>query len=448
MTPRLHVVAAAEFRQGAMRRRETLGGELDPGAAARLEELFGEPVSAVEAVRRIVEDVRERGDEAVREWTSRLDGAEVGDTLVPADSLAEAWEATPPALRIALEAAAERIRDVHRPQRDTTVRGTADVHIRPEPLRRVGCYVPGGRAAYPSTVLMNVIPAQLAGVGSIVVASPPAPSGLVHPHVLAAAHLLGVTEVRAIGGAQAIAALAVGTASLPRVDKVVGPGNLFVTLAKHAVFGACGIDQLAGPSEILVIASAGADPAHVAHDLVSQLEHDPLAWAVVLSNDAALLEAISTVFATVAGEATRADVIALSAGRHAAAVRCADLDECLSLAADFAPEHLSLQGDAAEACVDSVRAAGAIFCGTHSPVSLGDYAAGSNHTLPTQGAARHRGGLSVLDFLRWPSVVRLSPQTYARLAPIAQALAEAEGLPGHAAALRARQLSSPVGETA
>jgi histidinol dehydrogenase len=260
----------------------------------------------------------------------------------------------------------------------------------------------------------------------------------VHPLIAGAAHLLGVSEVIAAGGAQAIAALAYGTERIERVDKVVGPGNAFVTLAKHEVFGAVGIDQLAGPSEILVIASAGADPEMVAADLISQLEHDPLAWAVCLTTDATLATSIAACFATVAGEAARSEIIGLAAGRHAAVVHCASLDEAVSLAAVFAPEHLSLQGVAAERLRDQVRNAGAVFVGAMSPVSIGDYVAGPNHTLPTQGAARYRGPLAVMDFVRWPSVVQFSEAEFSAVAPIAMQLADAEGLPAHRAAIEAR----------
>ena len=234
-----------------------------------------------------------------------------------------------------------------------------------------------------------------------------------HPLVAAAARLLGVTEVHATGGAQAVAALAYGTEAIARVDKIVGPGNAFVTLAKRTVFGDVGIDQLAGPSEILVIASDGADPAFIAADLVSQLEHDPLAWAVCLTDDARLAGGVREHFASAAASARRGGIIAAAAGRNAAVVVCASLDEALDAAEAFAPEHLSLQGTAAEALRDRVRAAGAIFCGAMSPVSIGDYVAGPNHTLPTQGAARYRGPLSVADFMRWPSVVQLSASDWA-----------------------------------
>ncbi|MBV8195072.1 MAG: histidinol dehydrogenase [Candidatus Dormibacteraeota bacterium] len=417
------------------------------GEMSRDRSITRDDPDAVAVVSRIVADVRSRGDAAVREWTKRVDGVDLDVTRVDVASLGSAWEQTPQQVRDALERAAAHIREFHEHQRDTTPRGDGSAWLRPEPVRRAGCYVPGGRAAYPSTVLMSVIPAQVAGVSEVVVTSPPAahpehPSNpTVHPFVAAAAHLLGVEEVQAIGGAHAVAALAYGTESLTRVDKLVGPGNLYVTLAKRAVFGDVGVDQIAGPSEILVVASSGAGAALIAADLVSQLEHDPLAWAVCLSDDPALLDSVAERFTVAAGAAARSGVIA-DASENAIAVRCDDMSQAMALVETFAPEHLSLQGTAAEAMRDSVRAAGAIFCGALSPVSIGDYVAGPNHTLPTSGAARYRGPLSVMDFMRWPSIVQLRRADFDELAPIACALAEAEGLPGHAAAIRARMATA------
>jgi histidinol dehydrogenase len=412
--------------------------EPDAATAEQLNRLFGRPTSAVDAVRAIVDEVRGRGDAAVREWTERIDGVHVETPRADPAWMAGCWSSLPGPLRNALAAAAERIRTFHDLQVDVRPRGQPGLCLRPEPLRRVGCYVPGGRAAYPSTVLMSVIPAQAAGVASLVITSPPTAEGTVHPLVGAAAHLLNVDEVHAVGGAQAIAAMAYGTATIAAVDKVVGPGNLFVTLAKREVFGAVDIDQLAGPSEIMVVASAGADPAYIAADLISQLEHDPLAWAVCVTDSPGLAEAVREAFDGMAPEAARAGIIAESAGRHGAVVLIDELEQALAVSLAFAPEHLSLQGAAAEALRDRVRGAGAVFCGALSPVSMGDYVAGPNHTLPTQGAARYRGPLSVMDFVRWPSVVELSAEDFDLLAPVACTLATAEGLHGHEQAIRLR----------
>ncbi|MDQ2961377.1 MAG: histidinol dehydrogenase [Candidatus Dormibacteraeota bacterium] len=435
----MRMVTAAEWRADAQlaHRRFTIPAA-DEETAQQLRRTFGREITAAEAVRDIVADVRERGDAAVSEWIRRIEGIDRPVVRMPDEWMAACWDGLDPPVRDALTAAAERIRDFHRQQVDTAPRGRPELCLRPEPLRRVGCYVPGGRGAYPSTVLMSVIPAQVAGVESIAVCSPAAADGLAHPVVGAAAHLLGVDELHAVGGAQAVAAMAFGTATIAAVDKVVGPGNIFVTLAKREVFGAVDIDQLAGPSEILVIASAGAVAEEVAADLVSQLEHDPMAWAVCLTDSAPLADAVVESFALQSASAARTGIIAASAGRHGAVVLVEDLEEALDVAADFAPEHLSLQGAAAEALRDRVRAAGAVFCGRYSPVSIGDYIAGPNHTLPTQGSARYRGPLSVMDFVRWPSVVDLDVEEFRSIADAACELAVAEGLLGHEHAIRLR----------
>jgi histidinol dehydrogenase len=435
---RLRSLAPAEWRAQVRAERRGTDLLLDAATAGPLAAWFDLPVSAERVVRTIVDEVARDGDPAVRRWTGRLDQVDVTRTRVSEGEMARAWEATEPAVREAITAAAARIREIHEHQLDTSVRGTASSHLRPLPLRRVGCYVPGGRAAYPSTVLMNVIPAQIAGVAEIALVSPPGAGGAVHPLVLASAHHLGVSEVHAVGGAQAIGALGYGTETIAGVDKITGPGNVFVTLAKRAVFGEVGIDGVAGPSEIVVIASADADPRLVAADLVSQLEHDPLAWAVCLTDSPVLAGAVGAAFSEEASSAARAGIIAAAAGRHGAVVVTESLDAAHRLADEFAAEHLSLQGEAAEALRDEPHTASAVFVGRRSPVSMGDYVAGPNHTLPTGGAARHRGPLSVMDFQRWQSVVDLSVEEFDSLAPVACTLAAAEGLRGHERAIRLR----------
>lgn len=432
------ILSAEQWRSDWRANRRFSMPEPDAATLARLRLLFGREISAEDAVRAIVTDVHDRGDVALVDWTRTIDGVDVTDTRVSVDEMARCWDALDQALRDALTTAAERIRGFHELQLDARPRGEPSLCLRPEPLRRVGCYVPGGRAAYPSTVLMSAIPAQVAGVESIALCSPPTRDGGVHPLVAAAAHLIGVAELHALGGAQAIAALAYGTASIAAVDKVVGPGNIFVTLAKRQVFGAVDIDQLAGPSEIMVIAASDANPAYIAADLISQLEHDPLAWAVCVTDSPQMADSVAAEFAHRAPDAARAGIIAESAGRHGAVVVVDDLDEASDLAACFAPEHLSLQGARAEALRDRVRGAGAVFVGSLSPVSMGDYVAGPNHTLPTQGAARYRGPLSTMDFVRWPSVVELNAAEFDALAPAACTLAQAEGLLGHEQAIRLR----------
>ncbi|MGD1052898.1 MAG: histidinol dehydrogenase [Candidatus Dormibacteria bacterium] len=438
MIPRLRAPSPAEWRAQVRAERRGSTALLDAETAGPLAAWFDLPVAAEHVVRTILDEVARDGDAAVRRWTERLDRVDVAETRVPAEAMARAWEQTAPEIRDAISAAAARIRAIHEPQRDTAARGTPTAHLRPLPLRRAGCYVPGGRAAYPSTVLMNVIPAQIAGVGEIALVSPPGPDGSVHPLVLASAHHLGVSEVHAVGGAQAIGALGYGTESIGQVDKVTGPGNLFVTLAKRAIFGEVGIDGVAGPTEIAVIASAGADPRLIAADLVSQLEHDPLAWAVCFTDSAGLAAQVVDAFAEEASAAARSGIIAAAAGRHGAVVVAESLDAARRLADEFAAEHLSLQGEAAESLRDEPHTASAVFVGRRSPVSMGDYVAGPNHTLPTGGAARHRGPLSVMDFQRWQSVVDLSAAEFDELSPVACALAAAEGLRGHERAIRLR----------
>jgi histidinol dehydrogenase len=436
--PELRSPTPEEWRAQVRAERLSPAPLLDAATAGPLARWFELPVSAERVVRLILDDVSREGDVAVRRWTERLDLVDVPATRVPAEAISRAWELIAPEVRDAIAAAAARLRAVHELQRDDERRGTASAHLRPLPLRRVGCYIPGGRAAYPSTVLMNVIPAQIAGVTEIALASPPGPSGSVHPLVLATAHLLGVGEIHAVGGAQAVGALAYGTASIAQVDKITGPGNLFVTLAKRAVYGEVGIDGVAGPSEIVVLASDGADPGLVAADLVSQLEHDPLAWAVCITDSETLAAAVRAAFSREAASAARGGIIAAAAGRHGAVVVAPTLEEARRLADEFAAEHLSLQGEAAEALRDLPHTAAAVFVGRRSPVSMGDYVAGPNHTLPTGGAARHRGPLSVMDFQRWQSVVDLSAEEFDSLAPVACTLAAAEGLRGHERAIRLR----------
>jgi len=434
----LRRLTAEQWRAEIGGTRRFVEPEADEEGRARLRTLFGRDVSAEEAVREIVADVRRNGEAAVREWTRRIDGVDVPSVRADAADMERAWEQTPREVQDALRLALQRIRDFHSLQRDDRVRGTADLGLRPIALRRAGCYVPGGRAAYPSTVLMNAVPAQVAGVDSVAIATPPGPDGRAHRYVLAAAHLIGVGEVLAIGGAQAIAALAYGTESIPPVDKIVGPGNLYVTLAKRAVVGAVGIDGMAGPSEVLVIASDDADARFIAADLVSQLEHDPLAWAVCITDSVELAQDVAAEFSVAAEAAQRSGIVEAAAGRHGMVVVCSDMDEALQLCDDFAPEHLELQGGAAEALADRVRCAGAVFVGASSPVPMGDYIAGPNHTLPTGGAARFSGPLSVMDFVRWSSVTRLTPRDVEELGPAACTLAEAEGLHGHTEAIRVR----------
>ena len=395
-------------------------------------------------VRAIVEDVRTRGDEAVVELTNRFDEREVtgcAELEVPAARAARALDSIDRTLREALEAAAARIRAFHerqkgeswsRAEEDGTVLGQRVV-----PLDRAGLYVPGGRAAYPSSVLMNAIPARVAGVGEVVM-TVPAPRGELDPAVLAAARLAGVDRIWTIGGAQAVAALAWGTQSIPAVDKIVGPGNAWVSTAKRLVFGRVGIDSVAGPSEILVIADGTTPPEWVAADLCAQAEHDEDARATLVCPAPAYIDAVESELAAMVPRFERSSIIRASLERAGALVLVRDLDEAVEVANFMAPEHLELSVAEPAALAEQVRHAGAVFLGRHSSEVLGDYCAGPNHVLPTGRSARFSSPLGVYDFQKRMNVIRCSEAAARRLGATAVVLAEAEGLTAHArsAALR------------
>ena len=423
-------------------RPEELAAELD-----RRRPFTGEVLAAV---RSIVEDVRRRGDEALLEYTRRWDapGLAPEDLEVPAGELRRALAELAPADRAALEEAAARIAAYHRRlvPRDRQWQDEAGNLLGQlvRPLDRVGLYVPGGRAAYPSTVLMAAIPARLAGVREIVLVTPPRRDGTVPPIVLAAAALAGVSRVFRVGGAQAVAALAYGTAAVPAVEKIAGPGNAYVTAAKALVADRVGIDALAGPSEIVVVADETADPAWVAADLLAQAEHDPLAVVGCLSDSPALLEAVAAEVDRQLASAPRA-AIAAAALERGFLVRTRDVAEAVELANRLAPEHLSLQVRDAEGWLGRVRAAGAVFAGPFAPVAAGDYAAGTNHILPTGGAARFQSGLSPEAFVRRIPFFAGTRRGVAAWAGAAARLAEAEGLPAHAASVRLRVEAAAAG---
>ena len=406
--------------------------------------------SVVDRVRPIVADVRARGAEAALEWCERFDGVRPAAVRVPAAALAGALAELDPAVRAALETSIERARRVHADQRRTDVVTQVVpggvVTERFVPVRRVGLYAPGGRAVYPSSVVMNVVPAQEAGVESLVVASPPQADhgGLPHPTILAAAALLGVEEVWAVGGAQGVALLAHGGVDtdggeLEPVDVVTGPGNVYVTAAKRLLRGLIGIDAEAGTTEIAVLADAGADPVHVAADLISQAEHDPEAASVLVTDSDALVDAVDAelerqVAATKHTERIRTALT----GPQSGAILVADLADGLRVVDAYAAEHLEIQTRDARELALRVRNAGAVFVGPWSPVSLGDYCAGSNHVLPTGGCARHSAGLSVQTFLRGVHVVEYTHDALQEVAGAVVTLAGAEDLPAHGQAVPAR----------
>jgi histidinol dehydrogenase len=406
--------------------------------------------SALDDVRAICDDVRRRGPAAVREYTARFDGVETADVRVHPAAVSEALAGLDPAVRAALEESIARARRVHADQRrsevTTTVVTGGTVTQRWVPVDRVGLYVPGGLAVYPSSVVMNVVPAQVAGVSGLAVASPPQRDhgGLPHPAILAACALLGVHEVYAVGGAQAVAMFAFGLrdgdeVQCRPVDLVTGPGNVYVAAAKRLLRGVVGIDAEAGPTEIAILADDTADPVHVAADLLSQAEHDPLAASVLVTDDEALADAVSLELGTQVAATKHVDrVRAALSGEQSGVVLVDDLDQGLAVVDAYAPEHLEIHTGDARTVAGRVRHAGAVFVGTWSPVSLGDYAAGSNHVLPTGGSARHASGLSVPSFLRSVQVVEYDQAALGQVADQVATLAATEDLPAHGAAVRVR----------
>jgi histidinol dehydrogenase len=401
--------------------------------------------AVVATVDGILKEVRARGDEALVELTARLDGfaaRSARDLAIAPAEFAKAEQALAPAVREALRYAAGRIERYHAAAMPKSWR-IADEHgsmlgqdIRP--LDRVGIYVPGGRAAYPSTVLMTAIPARTAGVRDIVLATPPHAGGAVEPAVLAAAHIAGVTEGYRIGGAQAVAALAHGTATIRRVDKIVGPGNIYVALAKRAVFGEVGIDMLAGPSEVVVVADESADPAWLAADLLAQAEHDPMARALLITDTPDLAPRVAAALAGQLAGLSRRAIAAESIEKNGAVILVDGLDTAIELANRLAPEHLELCVRAPEALLGRVRHAGAVFLGAHSPEVVGDYVAGPNHVLPTAGTARFASPLGTEDFVVRSSVIGYTPEGLRAALPHLRALTQVEGLGGHGAAAEAR----------
>ena len=382
--------------------------------------------------------VASEGDAALREYGLKFDGWAPGPSEsfeVPAGDLARASRRLSAADRSALEFAAQRIRDFHQAQVTPEAGGRPGLKLLSRPVRRAGLYAPGGRAAYPSTVLMTAIPARVAGVRDVVLATPPGADGSVSSAILAAAHIAGVDAVYRVGGAQAVAAMAFGTASIPRVDIVAGPGNIYVTLAKREVFGSVGVDGIAGPTEVLVVADAGARPDFVAADLAAQLEHDPLAWGVLVTDSSQLADRVADELENLVSGLERAKVIAAA---NCCIVVADDMAQAMQLANDFAPEHLLIVAEDAGRLASQVENAGAVFVGPYATVPLGDYTAGPNHTLPTSGAARFASPLGVHTFLKRTSVLSLNRGDLEMLREATVRLAGMEGLSAHAHAVEVR----------
>jgi histidinol dehydrogenase len=423
-----------------MRRFDVSDPAFEAAFAAFLAEPRGTPADVEAAVTAVIAAVRREGVSALIRFSREFDRAELTEeTLrVSAEEAAAGAALCPPEVRDAIAFAARRIGAYHERLRPSdggfTDAEGVQLGWRWSPLDAVGIYVPGGRAAYPSTVLMNAVPARIAGVARIAMVTPP--RGLT-PAVLAAAGEAGVTEIWRVGGAQAVAALAYGAGPIAAVDKIVGPGNAYVTAAKRRVYGQVGIDSLAGPSEVVVVADGANDPAWIAADLLAQAEHDPDAQAILITDDAALaLAVIAAVEAALQALPTAED--AAASWRNHGAVVLAPLERAPALVDQIAPEHVEFAVDHPERLADRVRHAGAIFLGRHTPEAIGDYVAGSNHVLPTSGAARFSSGLSTTDFLKRTSILKCDPAAFAALAPAAIALADAEGLSAHAHSMGVR----------
>jgi len=425
------------------------------GVAGVIQALDRSPERVAETIHRDVEailaSVKSRGDDALLEYTERFDGVRLTakELAISTGELESAAAGMGAEAMAALRYARDRIEEYHRralpkswwiEDRNGSMLGQ---QIRP--LDRVGIYVPGGRAVYPSTLLMTAVPARVAGVSEIVLVSPPRQDGSLHPTLLAAAHVAGVTEGYRVGGAQAVAALAYGTATIRRVDKIVGPGNIYVALAKGKVFGQVGIDMLAGPSEVVIVADENADPSFIAADLLAQAEHDPMARSLLLTPSASLIDRVESEVERQMKALSRQEIAKKSLEANGALILTKDLDEAMAVANGLAPEHLELQVNDPFRLLPSVRHAGAVFLGRHTPEVVGDYVAGPNHVLPTGGTARFSSPLGVEDFIKRSSVIHYSQRGLEEAWPHMRALTRMEGLEAHGEAARLRLPEGEVG---
>ena len=463
------IIGASAGREKILRNRGMLGNEISPALLEHLQKTFGEPLTPEQAVARIIADIRARGDTALLDWTRKLDGVTPSSVAVSQDEIDAAYAETPAAVRDALELAAARIRAFHEKQKPKSWlagKGEAFAQVRSQlkenfrfieddnamvddanaspllgqriiPLARVGVYVPGGTAPLPSSLLMTAIPASVAGVREIVAATPPR----IAPAILAAAKIVNVSRVYSMGGAQAIAALAFGTEAVARVDKIVGAGGLFTTIAKRQVFGAVGIDGLYGPTETLLIADDSANPAWCAADMLAQAEHDELATSVLITTSRALADAVAHNLESQISNLSRREIIAKSLESQGAIIVVENLDEAMELGNAFAPEHLCLLVREPFNWVGKVENAGGVFVGEWTNEALGDYVIGPSHVMPTAGTARFSSPLNVNDFVKITSVFSVSAKEAKELGGTAATLAEAEGLTAHANAIRKRVTS-------
>lgn len=432
----IKILTIEEAQQKILRREMALEPDVPPALQASLTKMFGEGATPETAVSTILRTIRQNGDTAVHDWTAKIDRVELERLAVDKGEIETAVSRIPADLADALRFAAERIRQFHSYQplpNWTTNEMGGRLGQRVTPIQRVGVYVPGGTAPLPSSLLMGVIPAQVAGVPEIVVATPPS-GGKVPDVILAAAHIAGIDTIYTLGGAMAIGAMAFGTESIPRVDKIVGPGNLFVTLAKKQVYGIVGIDGLYGPTETVVVADETAVPEWIAADMLAQAEHDVLATAILFTPSKAIAEAVQVEIGKQMEALNRSDIIAVSLANQSGIVITKDMNEACALASDFAAEHTCIASETPQTWIDKIPNAGGLFIGERSFEVLGDYVAGPSHTMPTSGTARFASPLNVSDFIKISSIIELDDATSAQLSPVAARIAQAEQLDGHASA--------------
>lgn len=439
----MRIVHGKETATSALLKRHTPDSvELPLHVRQRIQDVFGEDLSPDSVVAHIIQDIRTEGDAALYKYTEKLDGAKLNHIQVPSEEIADARKNIDRELLSALEAAADRIRAFHEKQRGSIRLGRIEfgngVGQLLAPLERVGVYAPGGTAAYPSTVLMTVIPARAAGVDEVILATPPRPDGHIPPLTLAAAEIAKADRVVAVGGAPAIAALAFGTESVPKVDKICGPGNVFVMLAKKHVFGIVDIDGLQGPTETVVVADDSANPVLCAADLLAQAEHDEMASAIMITTSSTLAARVNTEIDRQLTEIDRRDIAERSLEQRGGIVVVDSMDEAVDLINAYAPEHLCLLVEDPQPLMAHIRHAGGIFIGESSPEALGDYVAGPSHVMPTEGTARFRSPLNVTDFLKITSVVSLDESSLRETGSHAITIARAEGLTAHAIAVERR----------
>jgi histidinol dehydrogenase len=437
----IRVVFGFDDAQAAIRRKGGIESlDLSEGAKAGIQRVFGEPLSAVQVVDRIIAEVRARGDDAIRHYSREIDRVELDRIEVPKSEWKAAFESIAPDLQKALVVAADQIRSFHEKQKRTSwidfgPEGALGQIVRP--LERIGVYAPGGSAIYPSSLLMTAVPGRVAGVEEIVVTSPPGANG-VSPLILAAAYVADVDRVLQVGGAQAVAALAYGTESVPKVDKIFGPGNIFVVLAKRQVFGDVAIDQLPGPTETVVVADASADPRLTAADMLAQAEHDAMASAILITTSERLATLVQTELAVQVAQLERESIALESLAANGLIAVVSTVEEAIELANDYAPEHLCLLLREAWDAVPLVKHAGGIFVGEGSPEALGDYTAGPSHVMPTGGTARFFSPIHLGDYLKVINLAAANNRALNRLGPATVALAKAEGLGAHARAIEFR----------